>query len=371
MKHNQNKYLQQGMTLIEILIALVIGLVLMAGVISLMINSKRAYNVQGDLAGLQENARFVVDFIAKDARMAGYQGCSAGVPQSVQGLNNQPISGWTSDIDSDVLVLSFTDTSRNAFAIMHCPPFEVYGQLFGLTSTAYQAICIPAGTLDGTGNPVPLANSPLTSDANPFVFDFTSGQFGVPGEINDNDIVVVSDCNGSDRYQIKKANFSGGRLTSIELSTALRRNYFNSGQSYGAEMRRLISHRYYVAGVNGRSVICRDALALNAALTCDVANGAEVLVDGVENMQLRYLINTGTATVPSFQYVRASSNTNWEQVRGIRVTLLMQTTESRTDRDVPSQSYSLDEDDYFSYTPTDLNRLRRVFSNTVMLRNRS
>lgn len=378
----QYKHLQ-GMTLIEILISLVIGLVLMTGVISLMINSKRAYNVQNDLAGLQENARFGVDFIAKDARMAGYQGCSGGLAQAVQGLNNQTINGLTSAIASDVLLISFTDTSRNAFAIMHCPPFEVYGQLFGLNSTAYDAVCpMPL--------PDPLPAFPLTSGTVTFNFGQNGSSFGVAGDINANDTVIVSDCNGSDRYQVAPSGvgFTGGNLTSVTLSTGLTRNYFNRGQSYGAEMRRLITHRYYVAGVGNRAVLCRDAAnsldTTNFPLSCS-GNGAEVLVEGVESMQLRYLVNTGSATTPNFQYVRASGNINWDLVRGIRVTLLMQTTESRTDRDVPAQTFTcdatqasgdikyacLDEEDYPNYTPTDLNRLRRVFSNTVMIRNRS
>ena len=376
----QNKHLQQGMTLIEILISLVIGLVLMAGVISLMINSKRAYNVQNDLAGLQENSRFVVNAIAKDARMACYQGCSGGLSQAIQGRDNQTISGWTSSITSDVLMISFADTSRNAFAIMHCPPFEVYGQLFGLTSTAYDAVCLPVGN---ENFPSP---TPLMADKTTFTFDSTvvptfadcnqtltgTACFGIGGDLQKGDTVIVSDCNGSDRYQIGNVGFTGGRLTSVTLATGLTRNYFNGGQSYGSEMRRLVTHRYYVAGVDGRSVICRDTLALNADLTCNVANGAEVLVEGVENMQLRYLMNNGSDTAPNFQYVTAPNVTNWEQVRGVRMTLLMQTTESRTDRDTNSQTYSLDEDSGFNnYTPKDLNRLRRVFSNTIMLRNRS
>jgi type IV pilus assembly protein PilW len=369
---NKNKYLQQGMTLIEILIAMVIGLVLMAGVVSLMINSKRAYNVQSDSAGLQENARFVVNSIAKDARMAGYQGCSGGLAQAVQGLNNQTVSGFTSAITSDVLLISFTDTSRNAFAIMHCPPFNVYGELFGLTSTTYQAACPPVGDVS-----FPAA-TPFTGETTTFNLGQNGGSFGVAGDINVNDTVIVSDCNGSARHQVSNVGLTGGRPTSVTLSTGLARNYFNGGQSYGSEMRRLVTHRYYVAGVNNRAVLCRDTAntldTTAAPLNC-TGNNAEALVDGVENMQLRYLVNTNTGddsvTNPNFQYVPASGAINWDLVKGIRVTLLMQTTESRTDRDIESQSYSLDEEEFPSYTPTDLNRLRRVFSNTVMMRNRS
>lgn len=372
---NKNKYLQKGMTLIEILISLLIGLILMVGVISLMISSKRAYNTQSDLASLQENARFVVDAMGKDARMAGYQGCSGGLPQAVQGLNNQTISGVASDITSDVVSITFADTSRNAFAIMHCPPFDAYGASFGLDLVAYNTACPPVGNANFP------SQTPLVDDRLSFTFASTiatcnnannnSVCFGVSGELRAGDTVVVSDCNGSDRYQVANVGFNGGRLTSVTLATGLARNYFNGAQSYGSEMRRLVTHRYYVAGVNGRSVLCRDTLALNAALACDVANGAEVLVEGVANMQLRYLTNTGSVTVPNFQYVRATAGINWDLVRGIRVTLLMQTTESRTDRDTSAQTYSLDEEEFPNYSPTDLNRLRRVFSNTVMLRNRS
>jgi type IV pilus assembly protein PilW len=260
--------------------------------------------------------------------------------------------------------MSFADTGRNAFAIMHCPPFEVYGGQFGLNLAAYQLACpMPL--------PDPLPAYPLMSETATFNLGQSGSSFGVAGDINVNDTVVVSDCNGSDRYQVGNVGFTGGRPSTVTLTAGLTRNYFNGGQSYGSEMRRLVIHRYYVAGVNGRAVLCRDALGLNAALTCDVAGGAEILVEGVENMQLRYLTNTGSATTPNFQYVPASGAINWDLVRGIRVTLLMQTTESRIDRDVPSQTYSLDEEEFPNYTPTDLNRLRRVFSNTVMLRNRS
>ncbi|MEY3219563.1 MAG: hypothetical protein RIT27_920 [Pseudomonadota bacterium] len=370
----------QGFTLLEILISLVIGLVLMTGVVSLMINSKRAYNVQNDLAGLQENARFAVEFIAKDARMAGYQGCAGGMSLSVQGLNNQTVSG--AGVQSDVLLISSADTSRNAFAVMHCPPFEVYGQLFGLTSGAYQTICPP------TGNANFPAPTPFMRGRTAFNFDYSGGApsatgcnqsststacFGIGGDIRANDTVVVADCNGSNTYQVSNVTFSGGRPTGVTLSTGLTRTYANGQQSYGAEMRRLQNRRYYVALSQGRSVLCRDTLALNAALDCNIANGAEVLIEGVENMQLRYLVNLSTPTAtPSFQYLPASAaNLNWDSVRGIRVTLLMQSVETRTDRDLAAQTFSLDETEFPNYTPPDQLRLRRVFSNTVMLRNRS
>lgn len=64
--------LQQGVTLIELMISLVISMILMLGVIGVYITSKRGYVLQDDLARQQENARFSLDILMHDIRMAGY-----------------------------------------------------------------------------------------------------------------------------------------------------------------------------------------------------------------------------------------------------------------------------------------------------------
>lgn len=69
---------QHGLTLIEILVALVISLVLMAGVIQLFIGSKQTYRFHDALSRLQENGRLALDTMATDIRMASYS--PPGVP---------------------------------------------------------------------------------------------------------------------------------------------------------------------------------------------------------------------------------------------------------------------------------------------------
>ena len=71
MKIMQTKY-QTGMTLIELMLALVISSVLMFGVATVYVSSKRGYNIQDNLARQQENSRFSLQLLTQDLRMAGY-----------------------------------------------------------------------------------------------------------------------------------------------------------------------------------------------------------------------------------------------------------------------------------------------------------
>lgn len=63
---------QRGLTLVEILVALVISLFLVAGVIQLFIGSKQTYRGYDALSRIQENGRFVLEAMARDIRMSGY-----------------------------------------------------------------------------------------------------------------------------------------------------------------------------------------------------------------------------------------------------------------------------------------------------------
>lgn len=64
---------QKGMTLIEIMISMVIGLFLIAGVIKMFIATKLSYGVQNAVVRIDENSRFSLEFLAGNIRLAGYR----------------------------------------------------------------------------------------------------------------------------------------------------------------------------------------------------------------------------------------------------------------------------------------------------------
>ncbi len=68
-----------GATLIELMIAMLLGLTLVAGIIQIFSGNRVTYQFTDSLARIQENARFSLDHIAFSTRMAGFRGCLADV----------------------------------------------------------------------------------------------------------------------------------------------------------------------------------------------------------------------------------------------------------------------------------------------------
>lgn len=64
---------QEGFSLVEVLVALMISLFLIAGVIQLFIGSKQSYRFYDALSRIQENGRFALEAISRDIRMADYR----------------------------------------------------------------------------------------------------------------------------------------------------------------------------------------------------------------------------------------------------------------------------------------------------------
>ncbi len=63
---------QRGVTLIELLVALVITSFLMAGVYQAVVHQGKAYTAQEQAADVQQTVRVAMDHMVRDIRMAGY-----------------------------------------------------------------------------------------------------------------------------------------------------------------------------------------------------------------------------------------------------------------------------------------------------------
>src|SRR5690606_24955146 len=68
---------QKGISLIELMVALIISTLLILGVIQLFLNTSNSDRVNNALARVQENGRIALELIGADARRAGFQGCIA------------------------------------------------------------------------------------------------------------------------------------------------------------------------------------------------------------------------------------------------------------------------------------------------------
>jgi type IV pilus assembly protein PilW len=70
MRINSNK--ASGFTIIEMMIAMVLGLILIGGIAGLFAGSRQSFKVDEQVSRMQDEARFALDEIAGDLRMAGY-----------------------------------------------------------------------------------------------------------------------------------------------------------------------------------------------------------------------------------------------------------------------------------------------------------
>lgn len=65
---------QTGLTLVELMIAMAIGLVLIGGALFVYSNARAAYTTNESFALMQENARFALSILEPDLELAGYWG---------------------------------------------------------------------------------------------------------------------------------------------------------------------------------------------------------------------------------------------------------------------------------------------------------
>jgi len=80
--NNQSRASQSGLTLVELMIAMVVGLFLSAGIIQIFIANNQTYRVTDNISRLQENGRFALENLGKTIRSAGFKGNTESSPSS-------------------------------------------------------------------------------------------------------------------------------------------------------------------------------------------------------------------------------------------------------------------------------------------------
>lgn len=100
-----------GMTLIELMVALAIGMFLMIGAVRVFMQGRTTFRITESVSRLQENGRFVLDTVEPDVRMAHYWGLTArsskisnrGGPADPNGPGDDTCGvNWLIDLDNAV-----------------------------------------------------------------------------------------------------------------------------------------------------------------------------------------------------------------------------------------------------------------------------
>lgn len=106
----------KGFSIVDLLVSLAVGLIILAGVVQVVVNTKQNKIEQEEIAFIEDNARFAVDYLTNEIRMAGYMGCagigSAKVANSISNslggfIGTGAVEGYEGEISTASFPASF------------------------------------------------------------------------------------------------------------------------------------------------------------------------------------------------------------------------------------------------------------------------
>ena len=124
MKTSILRYRQHGMTLIEIMVALVISLFLLAGLLQMFIATRQSSRIQENLSRIQENGRFGIEYINRVVRQAGYRSRASILNGEAfkQKFNIDRVGGTNNDgtNNSDKIIVRFEGENAGQGEVRNC-----------------------------------------------------------------------------------------------------------------------------------------------------------------------------------------------------------------------------------------------------------
>lgn len=335
---------QQGMTLIEIMIALLIGVFLLGGVLQIFINSKQTYRMQEGLSRLQENGRFAMEFLSKDIRMAGFIGCSSFSSPNViiDPKSPNPNPTPTTLSSSSARAVFGNDNVTNNWNSSACSAANAC--IAGTDAITY----FFGGSCGGN-----LTGNMATDNANIQISDSNTCN------LSKYDVVIISDCSSTDIFIATTVSAGVGIETVAHATNQNTDNKLSKAYGQDAEVYKFNSTTYFIrSGASGQPALWR----LDNSTAVGGSNPVE-LIEGIENMQITYGVDNDTDGTPNY-YISANdvSNADWPMVVSVRINLTART----IDDNLAAQTRNYT----FNGAATSDRRLQRVFTTTIAIRNR-
>lgn len=95
---------ERGLTLVELLVALALGLIVLLGVVYVFSGARASHRHQESYSAIQESGRIALEIVSRDVRMAGYTGCgNVAFMDHASGPSVPPVPGaWV--FNNDVVI---------------------------------------------------------------------------------------------------------------------------------------------------------------------------------------------------------------------------------------------------------------------------
>lgn len=345
---------QTGFSLVELMVALTLGLMLSIGVLGVYIAQVNTYKTNISQSTIQNAISAISGLMAPTIRSAGFCGC-ATISQAISNLTpgGPPPLGTMGT--TPTMIMGYDAAAGTVINITQDnPPNDTNTALWKPTLEnslkgnveSVSDVLIVLGPTPGS-SPVAVTRF-IPSDVNLTIQDAT----GVSGK----QFAAISDCSKATIFRVTAVGgtvithaIGGGKLNNAS-------NTFSVNYPIGAQFISLTQTAFFVArDQTGQSALVR------ATLNDDGTWTLQSLIPDVESMQVLYGIGSNGSLS---QYVPASSVTNWSQVYSVRLGFLLEGqagsgSKTPTTYNVLGTTINV---------PSD-NRMRHVFEMTINLRN--
>lgn len=366
---------QRGLTLIELMVSVAIGMVVVGAVTYLYVGSKGAYRGNESQARIQEAGRFALDAMTRDVRRTGALGCGSLASVATTGqVNVTVVPPSTTTVDPTRLLVD--TVSGQPIRIQGFSP-AAYTPLPATAPTGWTP---PAGAPAYWGGdvlqlqiagglPARMSASPDTAAGN-----ITIATNALPNStalnFNQNDYALVADCSSAAIFKVSSAPtvttapttllsyVSGGgvpALPTISLNSFPTVQHFDQVTYYLGKLPAAVSPAFPKAALYRYSL---------------VTGVADEVAGNVEDMDIVYGVDTG-GTGAAGTFYHAPNVPDWTKVISVRVSIVA--IGDQQGAALPGQPVALrgtDPNPVPTSAPAGDTRLRQVFTATAVLRDR-
>jgi type IV pilus assembly protein PilW len=358
--YRSNRIGSLGFSVVELMVAMAISLVLLAGVMTLFANSRSAYETNERLARIQENGRFGLEQIVRDIRAAGYPGCAKRTA-------TKPLANALTD-------------STNLLWNFSVPVQGFDGGTSAWSPVLVAPVLTDNADSDGAGpdvaGPTPNTDVLVVRRIKPDVppqrvkTSMTSATAAIevwspPDSIAIGDVVIAAGCEGASVFKVTNYVADGtNQKATIEHATggSPGNSTTNIGNLFAQQTAEIVPIHTVVYFID------TSTTGNSTSLYRRIGNAnPEELVEGVDSLQIQFGVDTnGDSNHLADDYVKADAVTNWDRVVAVRVALLVRSIEEYG-TDVDSASRTILGSTVAAFNDR---RERRVFTTTATLRNK-
>ena len=350
-----------GFSIVELMVAMTLSLVLMAGALSILYSTKLTSAENERVARVQEAGRTAFELILQDTRAAGYVGCAKTL---VDTHTTPPASTFSNGLTSAALLWNF----GQAVYGFHATSSTAWTP--ALDTTAIPATPAPVGGSDvlvlraaRPGAPIFRTNATFAASA-----DVPVDRDSNADPLHTGDPVIISDCRGAAAFVVTGYTPSGTTAT-ISHSAAAGTPQNSSANlprafGIGSVVQPVQTVVYYIASCAAVGTNCSGGATPPGLWQIVGSKAPQEIIQGVVAMQVMYGVDTD-ADLLANTYKTADQVTDWSTVVSVNIAVLAQSV-TETGVEVDKRTYNLLGTNYGPYNDR---RQRSVFTTTITLRN--